>query len=138
MVNKNTLTNRIELVDHHLKRVLPYRRLSKDDFFRDINAQDIVEYNFFQIVNHLMNIIEHIAVDEDYGLPQSAYDAAHLLSQKGIFNKRDLDILRKMIGFRNVVGHDYISLNKDIIYKILTDGHKDIRCVLNKITKRFL
>ena len=114
MVNKNILTNRIELIDTHLNRLSAYHYLSRQDFLNDINVQDIVEYNFFQIVNHLIrshfttsktssildevetakmgfemasNIIEHIVVDEDYGLPQTAYDAARILNEKGVLNK---------------------------------------------------
>ena len=57
MVNKNILTSRIEFIDAHLHRLSAYRHLSRREFLDDINAQDIVEYNFFQIVNHLINII---------------------------------------------------------------------------------
>jgi uncharacterized protein YutE (UPF0331/DUF86 family) len=138
MLDKNVITTRIEQIDKHLDRISSYSKLSYEDFLKDKNVQDIVEYNLFQIVNHLINITQHIVVDEDYGLPQTAYEASQILHHKGILSGDDLELLRKMIGFRNIVGHDYISLNKKAVYFILTEGTEDIRRILSKITRNFL
>jgi uncharacterized protein YutE (UPF0331/DUF86 family) len=138
MLDKNVLVSRIELIDKHLERIVSYRGLSYEDFSKDENAQDIVEYNLFQIVNHLVNIAQHIVFDEDYGLPQTAYEASQILYERGILESDDLELLKKMIGFRNIVGHDYISLNKEVVYSILTKGTEDIKRTLSKITKKFL
>ena len=138
MVDKNVIARRIEQIDRHLERISSYSELSYEDFLKDINVQDIVEYNLFQIVNHIIDIIQHIVIDEDYGLPQTAYEAVQILFDKEILDKDALEVLKKMIGFRNIVGHDYINLNKEIVYFILTKGRQDIQKILSKITERFL
>jgi uncharacterized protein YutE (UPF0331/DUF86 family) len=89
-------------------------------------------------VNHLIDIFQHTVVDEEYGFPETAYEAAQILSQKGILSKEDVDIFKQMVGFRNVVGHDYINVDKEIVYNILTLGEKDIRSLLTRIISRFL
>ena len=127
MLDKNVFVTRIEQIDKHLDKISTYKKLSYENFLEDTNAQDIVEYNLFQIVNHLINIVQHTVVEEDYGLPQSAYEASQILCQKGILDEDDLEIIKKMIGFRNIVGHDYISINKEVVYFILTKGTEDIR-----------
>lgn len=138
MLDKNVIVTRIEQIDKHLEKVSFYKNFSYENFLEDTNAQDIVEYNLFQIVNHLINIVQHTVVEEDYGLPQSAYEASQILCEKRILDEDDLEILKKMIGFRNIVGHDYISINKEVVYFILTKGLEDIRSILSKITKKFL
>lgn len=138
MVDKNVITVRIEQIDKHLERISPYSKLPREDFLKDIGAQDIVEYNLFQTINHIIDIMQHIVIDEDYGLPQTAYEAAQLFLEKGILDAADMELLKKMIGFRNIVGHDYIVLDKNVVYSILTDGQKDIQRILAKIIKRFL
>lgn len=138
MVDKNVILKRAEQIDKHLEKISPYSTLSKEDFLKDEKAQDIVEYNLFQIVNHLADIVQHIVVDENYGLPQSNYDASYILYEKGILDNSDLDLLKKMIGFRNAIGHDYISLDKEIVYSTLIKGEKDIRNILSKLTGKFL
>ena len=138
MVDKNVVVSRIEKIDKHLERISSYNKLAYNDYLKDVNAQDIVEYNLFQIVNHVIDIVQHIVVDEDYGFPQTAYEASKILCDKGILDEDDLKLLRKMIGFRNVIGHDYINVNKEEVYFILTKVKEDIRKILSKITNRFL
>ena len=138
MIDRLVLTRRIEEIDKHLAKIEPYAKGSLEDFLGNPVTQDVVEYNLFQTVNHLIDIVQHIAVDEEYGLPQNAYEAAHMLYEKKILGKDDLELFRRMVGFRNVVGHDYMAINKGTVYSILTEGSKDIRKLLSKIGKKFL
>jgi uncharacterized protein YutE (UPF0331/DUF86 family) len=137
MVDKFVITSRVEQIDKLLEKLSAYKGISFKKFLNDSIVQDVVEYNLFQVVNHIIDIIEHIVVDENYGLPASSYEAAQILSEKGIINKRDLDRLKKMIGFRNVIGHEYININKEIVYKILMDDLSGIKTVVAKIVRDF-
>jgi uncharacterized protein YutE (UPF0331/DUF86 family) len=137
MVDKNVIASRIEAIEKHLSRFSAYTQKSRQDFLDDLNAQDIVEYNLFQIVNHLIDMIQHIVVDEKLGFPESAYDGVEILHDKGVFTERDRTVLRKMIGFRNIIGHDYITLNKQIVYDVLISGPEDIRRIMSAIAARF-
>lgn len=138
MVDKNVIVGRAQQIEGHLARIAPYRSLSLKKFLDDPIAQDIVEYNLFQIVNHLIDMVQHIVVDEGYGFPDSAYEAAEILRKKGILKPAETEVFKKMIGFRNVVGHDYIRINKRTVHTVLTRGQEDIRILLSRIVKRFL
>jgi uncharacterized protein YutE (UPF0331/DUF86 family) len=138
MIDRTVVTRRIEEIDRHLKRIEEYADIGLEKFQQDPIAQDVVEYNFFQIVNHLIDIAQHIVVDEEYGFPQTAYEAGQILFEKHIFTQNDLAIYREMVGFRNVVGHDYTNINKKIVYSILKNGPKDIKGLVSRIVKKFL
>ena len=138
MVDKNVVASRVEQIDKHLDRISSYCKLSYDDFLNDIISQDVVEYNLFQIINHIIDIIEHIVVDEDYGLPATSYEAAVILSDKKIINENDLDLFKKMIGFRNIIGHEYININKEIVYNILTNNLPEIKKIVSKIVQKLI
>jgi uncharacterized protein YutE (UPF0331/DUF86 family) len=138
MVNPSVITKRVEQIEKHLERIRPFVSLSHDAFLKDNVAQDVVEYNLFQIVNHLIDIFQHTVVDEEYGFPETAYEAARILFEKGILSKEDVENFKQMVGFRNVVGHDYINVDKEIVYHILAHGEKEIRALLTRIVSRFL
>lgn len=138
MVDKNVIAGRAQQIEGHLARIAPYVSLPLKKFLNDPVAQDIVEYNLFQSVNHLIDMVQHIVVDEGYGFPDSAYEAAEMLRKKGILKEAEVEVFKKMIGFRNVVGHDYISINKRTVHTILTRGQKDLRALLSRIVKKFL
>jgi uncharacterized protein YutE (UPF0331/DUF86 family) len=138
MVNPSIITKRVEQIEKHLERIRPFASLSHEAFLKDTVAQDVVEYNLFQIVNHLIDIFQHTVVDEEYGFPETAYEAAQILLEKGILSKEDVEIFKQMVGFRNVVGHDYMNVDKEIVHDILTHGERDIRSLLTRIVSRFL
>ena len=138
MLDKNLLLTRLEDIDKHLEKISPFRELTYQAFLNDTNGQDIVEYNLFQIINHLIAITQHIAVDEDYGLPQTSYEASQILFDKGVLDSADLDLMKRMIGFRNIVGHNYLNINKEVVYFILNNGQQEIRNILSRITSKFL
>lgn len=138
MVNRNILVGRVEQIEKHLRKIAAYRKMPLGEFLRDEKTQDIVEYNLFQIVNHFIDIIQHIVVDEEYGFPQTAYEAAQILADKKILAAKDLKIVKNMIGFRNVIGHDYIEINKKTVYHILAAGDNEIKRVLSRIVEKIL
>src|SRR4030042_5114088 len=138
MVNPSVIMKRVEEIEKHLERIRPFSSLSYEVFTRDGVAQDVVEYNLFHIVNHLIDIFQHTVVDEEYGFPETAYEAAQILFEKGILSKEDVEIFKQRVGFRNVVGHDYINVGKEIVYQLLTHREKDIRALLTRIVSRFL
>ena len=50
MVDPSVITKRVEQIEKHLERIRPFTHLSQDAFLNDNVAQDVVEYNLFQIV----------------------------------------------------------------------------------------
>ena len=138
MVNPSVILKRAEQIEKHLERIRPFTSLSYDTFLKDSTAQDIAEYNLFQIVNHLIDIFQHVVVDEEYGFPENAYEAAKILLEKGILSQEDVELFKRMVGFRNIVGHDYVNIDKEIVYGILAHGEKDIRTLLTRIISKFL
>jgi len=138
MVNPDVILKRIEQIEKHLQRVHFFGTLSYEAFLDNSVAQDVVEYNLFQMVNHLIDIFQHTVVDEEYGFPETAYEAAEILFKKGILSPEDVKNFKQMVGFRNVVGHDYIDIDKEVVYEILTHGEKDIRALLTRIVSKFL
>ena len=138
MVDPGIITKRVEQIEKHLERIRPFASLSYEAFLKDDLTQDVVEYNLFQIVNHLIDIFQHAVVDEEYGFPETAYEAAQILFKKGVLSQQDVEIFKQMVGFRNVVGHNYINVDKEIVYHILIQGEKDVRALITRIVSRFL
>jgi len=50
MVNPSIITKRVEQIEKHLERIRPFASLPYEAFLKDDVAQDVVEYNLFQIV----------------------------------------------------------------------------------------
>lgn len=138
MVNKEVFISRTEKISQHLQKLTKYRNISLKDYINSEVIQDIAEYNIFQIVNHIIDIVEHIVVDEDYGLPESAYDAVQILIDKKRVTEKTGELLRKMIGLRNIIAHEYINMNKEVIYDVLVNGLVSIKRIVSQLIRRYI
>lgn len=56
-----------------------------------------------------------------------------ILEEESLINKDLSDNLIKMVGFRNIIVHDYEKINYDILYNVLTNRLKDIEEFLELI-----
>jgi len=137
MVKRNVLIRKVEQIERHLAKLKIYQELSCAAFLDHADAQDIITFNLFQAVNNLISMIEHVVVDEGYGLPESASHAAEILVRQKILTARDLQIMCQMAGFRNIIALQYADIDQKKVHAALRCAGKDIRGIVKKLTKRF-
>lgn len=103
MVDKSVILRRMEQIDEHLLKLFRYKSTSYDEFVKNTDIQDIVEYNLFQAINHVIDIVEHVTVDENFGNPESVQDCLPVLVDKRVIDVKTAESLRKMFGLRNFI-----------------------------------
>lgn len=138
MVNRDIILRRMEKIDVHVSKLRTYQKVDYNRFLEDTDIQDIVEYNLFQTVNHLIDIVEHIVVDEGYGLPESAYEGVEILLKKRAIEEATAGLLKEMIGFRNRVAHEYIHIDKKVVHDIVTCKLDDIIRIASVLVEGYL
>lgn len=57
--------------------------------------------------------------------PQDAYQAFEILAQRGQIKEDQLLGWRKVIGLRNVLVHDYLNIEPEIIRSVIRDGYTE-------------
>ncbi len=67
--------------------------------------------------------------------PSTPVDAARYLVEKGIISKNEFEFFRKVLSFRNIVVHQYASVDMNIVDKILRN--REYRKVLQLVEKVF-
>jgi uncharacterized protein YutE (UPF0331/DUF86 family) len=138
MVDKTVILRRVEQIEEHLLKLSKYKKISYKEFVQNTDVQDITEYNFFQTINHIIDIVEHITVDENYGNPESVQDCIPLLVKNKVIDVKTAELLRKMIGLRNFIAHEYISIDKSKIHEIVTKKTEDIRRAVKLLLGKFI
>jgi len=81
------------LIRYYFETVEQIENISKDALFRILSyeafldnsvAQDVVEYNLFQMVNHLINIFQHTVVMRVW-IPERLTKPQRFFSRKGFY-----------------------------------------------------
>jgi uncharacterized protein YutE (UPF0331/DUF86 family) len=74
-----------------------------------------VKYTFVTAIEACVDVAQHLCAAEGWGPPADNGDAVRLLGDHGALAPALARSLRKAVGFRNVLVHDYIDVNDEIV-----------------------
>jgi uncharacterized protein YutE (UPF0331/DUF86 family) len=74
-----------------------------------------VKYTFVTAIEASIDIAQHICSTQGWGPPSDNGDAMRLLGIHAILTADLADAMRKAVGFRNVLVHQYIQVSDDIV-----------------------
>ncbi|WP_197743111.1 type VII toxin-antitoxin system HepT family RNase toxin [Mycobacterium lacus] len=74
-----------------------------------------VKYTFVTAIEACIDIGQHICSTQGWGPPSDNGDVMRLLGSHGVLAADLADAMRKAIGFRNVLVHEYIQVSDDIV-----------------------
>lgn len=137
MVNESLVLKKISHVRHNLSRVREKSSISLETLKTDIDAQDIILHNLQLAIQGCIDIGAHILADQGWGVAGSINETFYTLQDKGVL---PLDLLEKMIsivGFRNILVHEYETISLEIVYSIMQNHLSDIDGFLIEIVKYF-
>lgn len=74
-----------------------------------------VKYTFVTAIEACVDVAQHACASEGWGPPRDNGDAIRLLGAHGVLPRDLADRLRQAVGFRNVLVHDYVDVDDDIV-----------------------
>jgi uncharacterized protein YutE (UPF0331/DUF86 family) len=80
-----------------------------------------VKYTFVTAIEACVDIAHHLCAVQGWGPPSDNGDAVNLLGRHGILSHELASSLRKAVGFRNVLVHEYVEVSDDIVIARLND-----------------
>jgi uncharacterized protein YutE (UPF0331/DUF86 family) len=87
--------------------------------------QDAIAVNLQRAMEQIISLANHVIRKGKLGLPKDSRDSFEILSAAGVIFPESAAKLKGMVGFRNVLGHDYreldLSIMKDVIEYRLDD-----------------
>ncbi|ADQ05584.1 protein of unknown function DUF86 [Caldicellulosiruptor owensensis OL] len=139
MIIDDIIVNKIQVIERCLKRIdEEYEQNPKN--LLNYTKQDSIILNLQRAIEAAIDIAIHLCAVFKFGVPQSSREAFDLLEEKNIVSKELAKRLKAMVGFRNIVVHDYQAINleilKNIIEKNLSDFLEFKDAVLNFLQKR--
>ena len=137
MVNNSIMLKKISSVRHNISRLEGKVCVSLEGLKSDLDVQDIVLHNLQLAIQGCIDIGSHIVSDEGWGVAGSFNEIVYILHEKGVINEKLQENMISMIGFRNILVHEYEEVNLDIVYQILHDRLKDIKEYLMSVVDYF-
>lgn len=80
-----------------------------------------VKYTFITAIEACVDVAQHICASEGWGPPRDNADAFALLGRHGVLDQGLAVRMRRAAGFRNVLVHEYIKVDDEIVLAMLAD-----------------
>ncbi len=100
--------------------------VGEDKFREDHFAQDSALLNIQRACEQAVDLANHVVKLRKLGVPNEARDSFEFLFRAKIIDQNLSEKMKKMIGFRNIVVHDYQSINIDIAISVIVKSLDDL------------
>ena len=138
MVNTDLLKQRLILLCEYIDDLEKAAVITYEGFLQDKVARRYIERTLHLAIEACMDIGSHVIADLRLREPESNKDIFLILVENGFLAEEKKDDYRKMAGFRNVIVHDYVRLDPEIVFTVLQTSIVDLRRLARAIKEEFL
>lgn len=112
-----------------------YQMPSELHFNEDFMKQDAIAMNLQRACECAIDMANHMIRCRKLGLPRSSRESFDLLWQGGLIDEPTKHLMRGMVGFRNVLVHDYQQVDLSIVTAIVENHLDDLIRFADQIIK---
>ena len=134
MEESNVILNKIETIERCINRINTVYDNNTENL-KDYTKQDSIMLNIQRACEASIDLAMHIISKQKLGIPQNSRDAFDVLNEKNIIDDKLSKNLKAMVGFRNIVVHDYQSINIKVVESIITYNLNDFYDFIYAINK---
>lgn len=121
MVDPDRIRTKLGHLEEYLRGLAENQDVSRSTYLRDRDRRDIVERRFEKSIQASLDIASHVVASEGYREPTDYGDLFRILEENGVLSPSVADRMVAMAGFRNVLAHEYASIDDEQVYEHLED-----------------
>ena len=130
--------NKKESIERCIKQIRVYYALPGDiPFERDYLRQDAIAVNMQRACEQCIDLANHTIKTRKLGLPKESRESFRLLAQSDIIPHDLATNLENMVGFRNILVHQYQDLDIQLMVDVIENHLDDLIDYTNFIVEEF-
>ncbi|WMJ80788.1 DUF86 domain-containing protein [Clostridium sp. MB40-C1] len=127
MVKREIVISRIDKLKEYMKYLSSVKNYTKEEYISNPLIYGSSERFLHLSIECVIDIGNHIISDMRYRKPESNKDVFEVLYENNLINEKLKGDLCNMAGFRNILVHDYLKLNRGMVYNIIMNNLSDIK-----------
>lgn len=124
--SRQTLARKLEYLRKQLDLLDGYRALPKAELLGAVEKRLAAERLLELSIQSVIDISRLLVALEDWRRARDERDALVLLAEWGVIEPELADQLLQAKGFRNVLVHEYVELDPELLHAHLRDGLGDL------------
>lgn len=134
----DVVLNKKESIERCIGQIRNYYQLPSElPFEEDYLKQDAIALNLLRACEQAIDLANHTVRVEKLGLPKESRDSFKLLADHKIIPAELARRLQGMVGFRNVLVHEYQRLDIKLMIEVIEHRTEDLLAFVDCIVERF-
>ena len=118
-VDKDIIMSRLSKLQQYLNYLRELQKSSFEDFVSDFKITGAVERYLQVSIECMIDTGNEIISSLQLQRPERYRDIPYILARSGVIPRQFADTMASMIGFRNLLVHDYATINLKLVYEFL-------------------
>lgn len=132
----DVVLNKKESIERRIKQVrLYYAMPSELPFEEDHLKQDAIAINLQRVAEQAIDLANHVIRKSKLGLPKESKESFEILAKAKIIPEDLADKLKGMVGFRNIMAHEYQEMDVKIMIDVIEHHLDDLIVYTNHIMR---
>jgi len=133
MVKQEIIIAKLSNINKNLERIKGKKAISFAKFVSNKDIQDIIIFNLQNSIQGCTDLASHIVADNGWGVSGSMAGLFDILFEHKVITDKTRKFMRQMVGFRNIIVHEYAKLDMKIAHQVYTDRINYFRKYLKEI-----
>lgn len=125
VLDKKVIEARLRKLDRAVAKLKRFTKISLEDYLANEDYQDIVERNFQVAIQTCIDIANYIIAQENLSVPEQEENIFITLSKGAILSDELGEKIKGLVGFRNILVHEYLGIDHSLVYEILQNKLSD-------------
>jgi uncharacterized protein YutE (UPF0331/DUF86 family) len=138
MTSLSIIENKISQIKKYQKIIKKLSKFSKKEITNNDFTRGTVERYLFLICQAAIDLASIIVSYKRERKPLDQKDSFFILEEEKIISKNMALTMAKLVGFRNILTHEYAEINYDIVFDVLINKVKDIEKFVSMVEKKIL
>ena len=122
----DVVVNKVQSIQRCVLRAREEHHAAGGHFLDDHTRQDAAILNITRACEQAIDLANHLIRSEKLGIPTDSAESFGLLVKAGILPLGLGDKLKRMLGFRNTVIHEYQVVDVNIVEAVIKSGLDDL------------
>jgi len=134
-IEKTLITTKLSKLNQYLRFLKELQKSTIEEFTGDFKISGAAERYLQVAIECIIDIGNEIISSLQLKRPERYRDIPYILSEAKIIPKTFAETIASMIGFRNLLVHDYSSINLNLVYEFLQTKLSDFEDFMKYIAK---
>ncbi|MGQ9548635.1 MAG: type VII toxin-antitoxin system HepT family RNase toxin [Roseiflexus sp.] len=127
------MLERLQRLEVNIRELQRFRQTyTREDVRRDPHLEWALRYGLLEAVQIVIDVSCHVVSRHNLGLPATYAECVDRLHRAGYLDDRLANTLSGMVGLRNILVHEYVSVDHERLYELL-DRLDDLRWFAQQI-----